>query len=44
MSSNSLYSGKKWADDVTLSNIHERSMFTWLFSFIKNTKLSMETP
>ena len=33
-----------WANDVTLSNIHERSLFTSRFLLYKNTKVSMETP
>ena len=33
-----------WASDVTLSNIHERSLFTSHFHLYKNTKVSMETP
>ena len=32
-----------WANDVTLSNIHERSLFTSRFHLYKNTKVSMET-
>ena len=30
----------RWANDVTLSNIHERSFFTSHFYFCKNTKVS----
>ena len=33
-----------WATDVTLSNIHERFLFTSCFHLYKNTKVSMETP
>ena len=33
-----------WASVVTLSNIHERSLFTSRFHLYKNTKVSMETP
>ena len=33
-----------WATDVTLSNIHERSLFTLLFHLYENTKVSIETP
>ena len=33
-----------WANDVTLSNSHERSLFTSRFHLYKNTKVSMETP
>ena len=33
-----------WANDVMLSNIHERSLFTSHFHLNKNTKVSMETP
>ena len=33
-----------WANDVTLSNIHERSLFTSRFHFYKKAKISMETP
>ena len=33
-----------WANDVTLSNIHERSLFTSHFHLYENTKVSMETP
>ena len=33
-----------WANDVTLSNIYGRSMFTLHFHLYKNTKVSMETP
>ena len=32
-----------WANDVTLSNIHERSLFTSRFHLYKKTKGSMET-
>ena len=32
-----------WANDVTLSNIHECSLFTSRFHLYKNTKVSMET-
>ena len=32
-----------WPVVVTLSNIHERSLFTSLFHLYKNTKVSMET-
>ena len=31
-----------WATDVTLSKIHDRSLFTSLFHLYKNTKVSME--
>ena len=34
----------RWANDVTLRNIHERSLFTSRFHLYKNTKVSMETP
>ena len=34
----------EWASVVTLSNTHERSVFTSRFHLHKNTKLSMETP
>ena len=33
-----------WANDVTLSSIHELSLFTLHFHLYKNTKVSMETP
>ena len=33
-----------WANDVTLSNIHERSLFTSCFHLYTNTKVNMETP
>ena len=33
-----------WANDVTLSNIHERSLFTLRFHLYENSKVSMETP
>ena len=33
-----------WANDVTLSNIHERSLFIRRFRLYKNSKVSMETP
>ena len=33
-----------WANVITLSNIHERSLFTSRFHLYKNTKVSMETP
>ena len=35
-----------WTNDVTLSNIHERSLFTSRFQLYnyRNTKASMETP
>ena len=33
-----------WAKDITLRNIHERSLFTSRFHLYKNTKVSMETP
>ena len=33
-----------WANDVTLSNIHHRSLFTSHFHLYKNTKVSTETP
>ena len=33
-----------WANDVTLNNIHEHSLFTSRFHFYKNTKVNMETP
>ena len=33
-----------WANVVTLSNIHERSLSTSRFHLYKNTKVSMETP
>ena len=33
-----------WVNDVTLSNIHQRSLFTSRFHLYKNTKESMETP
>ena len=32
-----------WANDVTLSNIHERSLFTLRFHLYKDTKVSMGT-
>ena len=31
-----------WANDVTLSNIHERYLFTSRFHLYENTKVSME--
>ena len=34
----------EWANDVTLSNIHKRFLFTSYFDLYKNTKISMETP
>ena len=33
-----------WANDVKLSNIHERPLFTSRFHSYKNTKVRMETP
>ena len=33
-----------WANVVTLSNIHEHSLFTSRFHLYKNTEVSMETP
>ena len=33
-----------WANDITLSNIHECSLITRPFHLNKNTKVSMETP
>ena len=33
-----------WANDVTLSNILERSLFTLRFLLYKNSKVSIETP
>ena len=33
-----------WANVVTLSNIHERSLFTSRLHLYKNTEVSMETP
>ena len=33
-----------WASGVTLSYIHECSLFTSSFYLYKNTKVSMETP
>ena len=33
-----------WANDVTLSNIHMRSLFTSRFHLYKNTEVSMEIP
>ena len=33
-----------WANYDTLSNIHERSLYTSRFHLYKNTKVSMETP
>ena len=34
----------RWARDVALSNIRERSLITRRFYLYKNTKVSMETP
>ena len=33
-----------WANDVTLSYIHERSLFISRFHLYKHTNVSMETP
>ena len=33
-----------WTNVVTLSNIHERSLFTSRFHLYKNTEVGMETP